>query len=187
MSKKILLATALLCLSSSAIAVEPVARGFYIGGSAGVTELDDDGLFSGLSFDDSDTAYGIFGGYKILKYLAVEGRYTNLGTYSVSDGFDTVKLEGTALSAHVVGIIPFGSSGWELFGQLGLGRLNIDTNCCGDDDETVGSAGIGVRFYPTAHLGLSLQIDAYAWEEDDGFETADLAIGATQLGIHYLF
>ena len=95
------------------------------------------------------------------------------------------------MSVHAVGYIPFGSSGWELFGQLGLGRLNIDTNCCGDEDETVGSAGIGVRWYPITNLGLSLQVDAYAWE-DDSFEdiggpSYDLAIGTTQLAVHWLF
>jgi len=127
----------MLGLGFSVLAAEPPARGFYVGGSAGITELDDDGLASsvGIDLDDSDTSFGIYGGYKILKYLAVEGRLVNLGSYTLSDSFSPASedIDLSVLSAHVVGIVPFGASGWEIFGQLGLGRLNIDTDF-GDED-----------------------------------------------------
>ncbi len=174
-----------LSLSFTASAAEQKARGFYIGGSFGVSSLDDDGAFNFLEFDDSDTAYGIFGGYKFFKYLAVEGRYTDFGSFSVSDGFDTENLDISVLSLHAVGIVPFGASGWELFGQLGIGTANID--CDGCSDETVVSAGIGVRFYPTSNLGISLQTDAYVWEEDDFGTTYDIVVVGTQVGIQYAF
>jgi hypothetical protein len=193
--QKVLIAAVLLCLGASAMAAEQKARGFYIGGSAGVTTLEDDGYITEdgfLTFDDSDTAFTLFGGYKILKYLAVEARYSNLGSYTITDNFSSgqADIDVTSLSAHVVGIIPFGASGWELFGQLGLSKLNIDISCyqCGDDDETAGSAGIGVRFYPTSNLGISLQTDAYAYEEDDfGGRTYDIGVVATQISINYIF
>jgi OOP family OmpA-OmpF porin len=191
--QKILIATLLLCLSATAMAAEQKARGFYIGGSAGVTSLEDDGFITedgNFTFDDSDTAVTLFGGYKILKYLAVEARYSNLGSYTVTgtsfpEQFD---IDVTSLSAHVVGIIPFGASGWELFGQLGLSQLNFDVSGSGDEDETAGSAGIGVRFYPTTNLGISLQTDAYAYEQDGiGGRTYDIGVVATQIGINYIF
>ncbi len=166
-----------LSLSFSASAAEQRARGGYIGGSLGVSSLDDDGAFDGSAFDDSGTAYGIFGGYKFFKYLAVEGRYTSFGIFSVSD--EDIDID--VLSLHAVGIVPFGASGWELFGQLGIGTANIDCDVC--SNETVGSAGIGVRFYPTSNLGISLQTDAYAWEEDG----IDPVVGATQVTIQYFF
>jgi Outer membrane protein beta-barrel domain len=152
-------------------AAEPNTPGFYVGAMAGVTEFDDDGLFGGARYDDSDSGYAIFGGYKILKYLAVEVRLSDLG-------FDT-----TGVSGHVVGIIPFGKSGWEIFGQLGIGSVDIEDW----DTKTVGSAGIGVRYYPTVHLGLSVQTDAYVFEEDDFGSSHDPSYGATQFGVHYLF
>jgi len=172
-------------LSSTAYAAEPKQRGFYIGGSAGVSEIDDDGAFNALIFDDSDTAFALFGGYKILKYLAVEGRLTSFGTFSVSDGFSTEEVDVSSYSVHAVGMIPFGTSGWELFGQLGLGSIDID--CDGCSDETVGSAGIGIRFYPTTNLAISLQVDAYAWEENNIYTALDLAASASQIGIQYIF
>jgi len=182
--KLLLVTCSLFCMSIGVFAAEPPARGFYVGGSVGVTDFEDDDLASdlGLSLDDSDSSFGIYGGYKILKYLSVEGRYVDLGSYSISDGFDSGDVDVDVFSAHVVGIVPFGSSGWEIFGQLGLGRVDLD-----GEEETAGSAGIGVRWYSITHLGLSLQIDAWAWEEDVDFDTYDLAVGATQFAVHYLF
>jgi hypothetical protein len=187
MKRSFLALAALIATSSVAQAAEPPARGFYFGANAGVTSFEDDGVFSGSNFDDSDTSYGLYGGYKILKYLAVEARIAKQGSYDVSTFLGRESLDATVYSAHVVGIIPFGKSGWELFGQLGIGSLNLDTNYFGNDDTTVGSAGIGVRFYPTPHLGLAVETDAYAWEEDGFGSTRDLGIAATQLAIHYIF
>jgi len=186
MKRRVLAVCTLMFACASAVAAEQEARGFYIGGLAGAASFEDDGLFAGARFDDSGTSYGIYGGYKFLRYLAVEGRLSNLGGYTVSlQGF-SADIDVTGVSAHVVGIIPFGTSGWELFGQLGLGGVKIDAG--GDDENnTVGSAGIGLRFYPSPHLGISLQMDAYAYEEDDFGDTYDLGVTTTQLGIHYLF
>ncbi|HEX7374572.1 MAG TPA: porin family protein [Steroidobacteraceae bacterium] len=187
MNRKSIVTLALLLASTSALAAEPPARGFYVGANAGVTSFEDDGVFAGAHFDDSDTAYGIYGGYKILKYLAVEARISNQGSYGVSNGFEHESFDVTVYSAHVVGIIPFGTSGWELFGQLGIGSLNLDSRHFGDDNTTVGSAGIGVRYYPTSHLGLAVETDAYAWEEDGFGSNRDLGVAATQLAVHYIF
>lgn len=185
---RIIVLGALWCFASSAFAAPPEARGFYVGGMGGATELEDDGLFSGLAFDDSDAGFALFGGYKILKYLAVEARLSSLGSYSVAGPFGSDDLETTAISAHAIGIIPFGASGWELFGQLGLGVVNIETDAFGDESETIGSAGVGVRFFPNSHLGISLQTDAYAYEEDGSFgDSYDVGIVTTQIGLQYLF
>lgn len=180
----------LIFASGSAQAAEQQASGFYAGGMAGVTNFDDDGLFNGYNFDDSGVGYAAFGGYKFFRYLAVEARLSYLGGYSVKDPYFGQKedFDATAISAHVVGIIPFGKSGWEMFGQLGIGSMKLDADCCGDDNQTVGSAGLGVRFYPNPHLGISLQTDAYAFEEDAYYGgTYDIGIVATQLGIQYIF
>ena len=174
---------ALSCASTSALADEPESRGFYLGAMVGGAQLDDDGAFSGLSFDDSDVGYGLFGGYKILRYVAVEARFLNLGSYSV----EGESVDVTGYSAHVVGIIPFGNSGWEMFGQLGLGTASFDTGYGEDDSNTVGSAGLGVRYYPTSHFGVGLQIDAYAYEEDVYGDTYDVGVVTTQASFHYLF
>ena len=173
----------LLALGANAAAAQSDARGFYAGVVAGTSTLEDDGIFAGLNFDDSGTGYGLVGGYKIFRYLAVEGRLLNLGSYSV----EGVNLDVTGYSAHAVGILPLGRGGWELFGQLGIGGVRFDSDCCGGGTNTAGSAGLGVRFYPTAHLGISLQVDAYAWQEEDFYDTYNVGVRTAQLGVHYLF
>ena len=182
-------ASALLLASADSLGAEQLARGFYAGGLVGATSFDDDGLFNDSDLDDSGVGYAIFGGYKFFRYFGVEARLSSLGSYKIKDGFDggTEDFDVSAVSMHAVGIIPFGKSGWELFGQLGIGSAQVDTDCCGDGNETVGSAGIGVRFFPTPHLGISLQTDAYAYEEDAYYGSYDLGVVATQLGIQYVF
>jgi hypothetical protein len=66
-----------------------------------------------------------------LPYFALEGRYVDLGTFTVN----TLDIDVTATSIHAVGIVPFGESGWELFGQLGLGVVNFDLSGPSDEDE----------------------------------------------------
>ena len=135
MTRQVVL-TALLVLSWGVTdAAPPAEKGAYIGGGFGPTSLEDDGLFSGLTFDDSDSGFGIFGGYKFFKYLAVEARYADFGTFTV----EGLGIDASVVSVHAVGIIPFADSGLELFGQLGLGT--VDISIPGDSTrETVGSA-----------------------------------------------
>ena len=66
--------------------------------------------------DDSDFAWQIYGGYRLLKYFALEARYTDFGSYEAAlrgqvvgfdiDGNSTVEI--VAVSAHAIGIYPFG-------------------------------------------------------------------------------
>lgn len=175
---------------ASAMASEIKSTGFYAGGAAGITELDDDNAFDGTSFDDEDTGFTIFGGYKFLQWVAAEVRLSDLGSYTVSSNFSSFStdIDLSAISVHVVGMYPFGSSGWELFGQLGIGNIDVDSDCCGSNDQTLGSLGIGVRYYPTANIGVSLQTDVYGWEEDGlNGSNYDPAVGITQVGVQYLF
>ena len=172
-------------LASPALGAAPKEKGFFIGGAFGTTEFDDDGAFSWLRFDDTDTSITLSAGYKFFRYFAVEARYADLGTYTISSGFARESFDLSVVSAHAVGIIPFGQSGWEIYGQLGLGRIDVECGGCGD--ETAGSAGLGVRFSPAAQFAVGVQIDAYAWEEDDFDRTYDLSVATIQLAFQYLF
>jgi hypothetical protein len=168
-------------LASPAFSAPPTNCGFFVGGAFGTSEFDDDGAFSWLRFDDSDTSFGVFAGYKFFRYFAVEARYGDLGTYSISDGFATETFDVSVVSAHAVGIIPFGQTGWELYGQLGVGQ--VDLKCAGCSDETAASAGLGVRFSPTRQLAIGVQVDAYAWEDD----YYDFSVATMQAIIQYSF
>jgi len=171
---------------SLAYAVPAKDSGFYLGGALGVTELEDDGAFAGLNVDDSDSSIQITGGYKISPNFAFEGRVSNLGDYTIS-GMGTVTIGVDVVSVHAVGILPVGEDGFEFFGQLGFGRADLDTSCCGSDDETVGSAGIGVRYFASEHFAIGLQIDAYAYEDKSTGITYDMGVVTSQVSFQYLF
>ena len=185
MSKHIFVLAALLSLGSLANAAEPPPNGPYFGGGVGASTYDDDGAFLGLSFDDSDSSLQLFGGYKFFKHFAVEGRYQDFGTFTLT-GFNRVNFDVTALSAHAVGIVPFGTSGWELFGHLGIGVISQDAESF-DDDVSAAAGGIGVRWYPTRNFSLSAQTDVLVWEDDSIGPTLDISVGATQIAVQYIF
>jgi len=172
---------------SAAYAAEPLQKGFYIGGAVGVSEFDDDNLVSdlGLALDDSDTVFGILAGYKINKHFAIEARYNDTGDFEVSNGFNSVGIETDIISVHAVGIIPF-STGLSIYGQLGIGSVSYEIGGF-DEDETVGSAGLGVSYNATENLSFAFQVDAYAWEYDEGFQDYDLAITTVQWLARYAF
>jgi hypothetical protein len=172
---------------SVAYAAEPLQTGMFIGGSVGTSEFDDDGAFNGLSFDDSDTAFGILAGYKFNKHFAIEARYTDTGSFKLSGPGGSVDIDTDVVSIHAVGIIPFVDSGWSVYGQLGLGVVGLDASGIADEDETAGSAGLGVSYNATEHLSFAFQADAYAWEDDEGFDDYDVAITTAQLVARYTF
>ena len=185
----VLMAFLLISAGASADAVNK--RGAYMGGALGVTDLDDDGAFDGLDFDNSDAGVQIWGGYRFLRWFAVEGEVAYLGNFTVSaDGFESANAEAYALTANAVFILPFGQSSWDIYGQLGLGGLaySIDGPDGSDDgSQGVGTAGVGVRWTPTPTMTLSLGVDAYAWQEDGYYETYDPSITISKLGLQYNF
>jgi OOP family OmpA-OmpF porin len=182
MVRQIILTTLLVLSWGVADAAAPAEKGAYIGAGFGSTTLDDDGIFSGLTFDDSDSGFQIFGGYKFFKYLAVEARYADFGTFTV----EGLGIDASVVSVHAVGIIPFADSGWELFGQLGLGT--VDISIPGDStSESVGSAGLGIRYSFSENLSLGLQTDAYAYEEVDFGTTYDIGVVQTAVTIRFSF
>ena len=185
MMKKAILGFVLLGLCGFATAEESKASGGYVGGAFGFTVFDDGGAFIGQGLDDSDTSLQINAGYKILKHLAVEARYVDLGSYTVAAFGST--YEASAISAHAIGIIPFGDSGWELFGQLGVGQLTVKETGFVDYDYDVVAGGVGVRFSPTENFSLAVQTDVYVWEEDTTGFIFDMSVGGTQLSAQFIF
>jgi len=97
--------------------------GFYLGGgagqfNAGIDDVDDvDDTVQG--WDDDDTAYKFFAGYRLNRFLALEVDYINLGEPSgaVVPGFN-VDASVDGFAPYVVGTIPLGRY-LEVYGRLG--------------------------------------------------------------------
>ena len=124
------------------------AGGIYIGGGVGsATVKDTTSTPSGIKFDESDTAYKVFGGYRFdwLPIVSLSGEvgYRNLGKPSNAaaeykvDGFDYAALAGLGLGPV------------ELFARVGGMQYNLDKKIGGTTTSFDGSApvyGVGARF-----------------------------------------
>jgi opacity protein-like surface antigen len=156
--------------------------GFYLGGGVGqfnaqIDDVDDvDGTVD--EWDNDDTAYKFFAGYRMNKFLAFELDYINLGEPSGAavPGFN-VDASVDGFAPYVVGTIPLGP--WfEVYGRLGYyfydatvgyeneidGRVEFDE----ESEDLVYGAGVG------ANIGEKLNI-RFEYERFDlqGVDDAD--------------
>ena len=134
--------------------------GWFIGGSVGQTKSGLD--CTGLSCDDSDTGYRIFGGYKINKHFAVELGYADLGKTTFTGTIPIIgavsgNASATAWDLVAVGILPIGEK-FSVFGKLGFYKGDGDFSVSGagssSDSTTDMTYGIGVQYDFTKNLGI---------------------------------
>lgn len=193
--KQLVLAAMLMAVSGTAMSAEIKEKGAYIGGAVGASEYDSDDITIlenlGYSIDDSDVAVQLWGGYRFLRWFAVEGKLAHLGEYSATDGDEVIDLEAAAITANAVFIAPFGGSGWDFYGQVGLGSVSWEAKSSEggklDGNELVGTAGIGIRWTIVPSFTVSLGLDAYAWESDEESDNVDESVAITKLGLQYNF
>jgi OOP family OmpA-OmpF porin len=144
------------------------------------------------TLDDSDTGFGVGGGYQLNDYFAFEFAYVDLGTIDyqadavISDGTITsdadVTFESTADGpvVSVLAMYPFGER-FSVFARAGISFLEAEGTARITVDGTTGAAsqsgqksdpmfGVGAEFSVTKHFAVRLGWDRYL---DVG--TADVA------------
>ena len=179
MYRNVLILLVLICAAGTAAAGPSKEKGFYLVGAAGQSVYDEGGAFGNFG-DDTDNALQFAVGYKFLRYFAVEARYADFGSFSV--GFQDFDVDATSI--HAVGIVPFGQSGWEFFGNIGLGTVKRNNvgNINFDDSSMAG--GIGFRWYPTPNVAIGVQTDVHVWDDDNDWESS---VGANQFSVQVIF
>ncbi len=134
--------------------------GFYVGAGIGDSNIESN------SFNESDTAYKLFGGYNIgfipLVDFAVEASYVDFGTSEDVTGLNAYALAGLSFG-------PFG-----IFGKIGTMRWDAN-----NDSGTDPAYGIGARF---ALGSLSIRAE---YEEFDVSEVNDFSM--TSVSAVYTF
>ena len=110
----VLIAITLICFSAKA------ANGFYLGGSVGKANLDED--FDGLNIDSSSTSYGLVGGWRFNEHFALEGGYHDFGDFEENINIDgvasKVSLSADGFTLGAKGSIPVGQR-FSLYGRAG--------------------------------------------------------------------
>jgi len=187
--KKLLLPLLVACLSFSV----PAWSQAYVGGSVGKSDHNQNrgdwsnGAGFTSSYDDSDTAYKVFGGYKFNPNFAVEGGYTDMGDYSarITGGGDVgnAKVKTNSLNVFAVGILPMDQ--FSLFAKAGVSRnkSKMDFNSTGvafnatdsgSKNKTSFAWGIGASYAINKQLSVRVEYEDFgkAGETNSGFTVA---------------
>ena len=147
-------------LASAAFAISPAMAddaGFYVGAGVGEFGLEIDG------FDDSDTAFKVFGGYRFIRYLGVELEYIDGGT---AEDFG-LEVDVSGFNLSLMGILPAGEN-LDLFAKLGMIAWDADAPGIGSDSGEDLSWGIGAGYAFTDNLGARLEYQGFEIEDADG-------------------
>ncbi|SFG01761.1 OmpA-OmpF porin, OOP family [Duganella sp. CF458] len=139
MIKQITAAALLAVTSFAASAAEP---SFYVGGDVGSSKPKD---------VNSETSYGVFGGYKFDENFAVEAGFRRLGNWE-EDGIDD---KVTQLSLSVLGSVPVADQ-VAVYGRLGYNR--VEEKFDGDkESKNKVLFGLGVSYQITKEISARVE------------------------------
>jgi OOP family OmpA-OmpF porin len=191
-------AIALTGLVAAAAVISPLAAaqdsGWYIGASVGQSTFKDScsGLPGGVSCDDSDTAFGVFGGYQFNKYFGGELGYTDLGKTQASGLGASADIKAKAFELLAVGTFPI-TEQFSIYGKLGFFRWDVDASASGpgggvsqSESGTDLTYALGVQYNFTKKFGVRAQYQQYK-DAGDAATTGEGDINVISVGIVYKF
>jgi OOP family OmpA-OmpF porin len=171
--KRTLAAIGLAAVVPSAALAQGVLGGpdsaWYAGGSVGQSSSAVCDFAFGAECDDQGTAYRVFAGYQVNRYLSLELGYQQLGdvTMTLAPGA-TQTLETTLFDLVVLGTLPL-TQRLGAYGKLGIYRANNEVksnNIPGFVDQKLESNGltygVGLQYDVTANLGVRIEWQEYA-------------------------
>lgn len=179
MTKTVLLST-LLALGSISTAALAGDDGFYAGANIGVGKPNVN-TPNGESKSSSPVG-GLVLGYKINKYLGVEGEYTGIG--KVKDKVSG-SVKGDAASIAAIGFLPL-SDEFNLYGKLGVAatKTSVSSSLAPANDASKAGVtyGLGGEYNFNKNIGLRLGWDHYSAAVKDATNHKD-SFGANVVNI----
>ena len=125
---------------------------------------------SGVSCDDKDTAWKIFGGYQFMRYLAAEVAYTDFGKVKVSSPIGSAEVKSNAWELVGVGSYPIGTSGFAPYVKAGFyrGESKASNTLGGSAKDTSNdwTAGLGVRYDIVKNFAVRAEWQRYNGDSD---------------------
>ncbi|MCE9641715.1 MAG: outer membrane beta-barrel protein [Betaproteobacteria bacterium] len=181
-------AVALVALTATSVFAQP-----YIGASAGRVDhkqnrADWQPAVGSTAYEDIDTGFKLFGGYKFNEYFGVEGGYNYLGQYTASptSGASVGKavIKTDAWNVFAVGTVPLPAN-FSLFGKLGVSsnysKMNFSsnggafaTNDAGTARKTSVAWGLGGAYAFNKNVSVRIEYEDFgkAGETNNAFTTA---------------
>ena len=154
----------LVCLTGSflgmpAAAIAGTDSGFYIGAGVGDAGFE----VKDSNFDESDTAYKVFGGYNIgfipLVDFAVEAAYVDFGSPSAGN----VSVDSSSLNAFGLAGLSFGPFG--IFAKAGVSNWDTEAGSVSDSG-TDPAYGLGARF-AIGSFAVRAEYELYDFDKAD--------------------
>ena len=164
-----------LFIASLSVASPALAQRWYVGGSLGSSDMDEDvaiGLITSGSVDGTDRGFKVVGGYQFNPYFAFELGYVDLGTAEYAgDYFGTPVLNGRldvdGVSIGVVGLLPLHPN-FSLLGKIGLFGWYAEARDItggfgfyGDRDGSDLAYGVGLEFNVTPNFSLRAEWELF--------------------------
>lgn len=163
--------------------------GAYLGGSLGQSKFtewcDTSGAPAGFvltACDDKDTAWKLFGGYRLNRYVAVEATYIDWGEVTASAQFGgprSASADQYSMGIAAVGNLQLGPR-FSVFGKLGFlhteqkSRVTTTTQTTNTDaDEAEIHLGFGVKYLLAKDWALRAE-----WERTDELKVEMFSLGA---------
>lgn len=153
---------------AAAVFALPAHAQWYAGAGLGQSsfkgDLSCDGTTPGVSCDDKDTAFKIFGGYQINQNFAAELTYQDFGKAKASAGGVEASVKSHAFDASALGILPFANQ-FAGYGRIGLYTAKSDGNSnvgvSASESNTGVTYGLGVQWDAMRNLGVRVEWQAY--------------------------
>jgi opacity protein-like surface antigen len=191
-------------------------KGWYAGAGIGYTNVravDSDDWFSDISYGDPDFAFALTGGYRIMRFLAVEVSYIDSGEPEYDDNLVELRnpegvydvdaeIELDSTQVAILGILPFANSGVEFFVKAGAsfwdaesrqflagrsGEGNIVRTV--DEDGTDFMLGFGAALNFNRHWHARLDFSSHKIDDDllALGKDDDASVETLTAQIHYRF
>jgi len=135
----------------------------YIGGGLGQSKFKIE-CGGGLSCDDKDTSFRVFGGYQFTPNISAELGYADLGRAKLSGPGGSDELKATAWDLSGIFQWPFEKTGFSVFGRLGLYYGKVELSGLDTGSKTSGNAtfGLGAGYDFNRNLGLRAEWQRYS-------------------------
>ena len=196
MNKKALVAV--LGVTAAAFAFPAAAQNLsavYIGGGIGQSKAKDgcSGVSGpGVSCDDKDTSFRLFGGYQFTPNISAELGYADHGKAKLSGPGGTDELAATAWDLSGIFQWPFSNTGFSVFGRLGLyvGKVELSGPDHGDKTSSNVTFGLGAGYDFNRNIGVRAEWQRYskmkARNDATGVEDEG-DVDALSIGVLYRF
>lgn len=204
---KTTLALSLMAMLLYAVPATSAEKGGYIGTGGGRVNLEVDNIYdTGFDFDEHDTGWKLFGGYRFFPWLGVEGIYLHGGSPEISG---TIGAESASLSIEsrtLVGAVMFalpvgqyleffvkpGVAYWDSESKLSYSYPGFSYIDSDDDQGDAFFVGVGAA-WQLDNIAVRLEYEyfevapEYNWDTDEFVDDLDATARVMTLNFVYHF